>query len=82
MNSSVNIAGRLVIDRIKYKRKSQQLFEGVIYIVEEIWAIHSLDLTENMAGKIRIKQLYTPVEEGIWMPVSHEFRNDLSPFWG
>ncbi len=73
--------GDFVIDRIRVtpKRKSQQLFEGVIYIVEEIWAIHSLDLTnENMAGKIRIKQLYTPVEEGIWMPVSHEFGMDLS----
>lgn len=73
--------GDFVIDRIRVtpKRKSQQLFEGVIYIVEEIWAIHSLDLTnDNMAGKIRIKQLYTPVEEGIWMPVSHEFGMDLS----
>lgn len=73
--------GDFIIDRIKVtpRRKSQQLFEGVIYIVEDLWAIHSLDLTnENMAGKIRIKQLYTPVEEGIWMPVSHEFGMDIS----
>ncbi|HUW92651.1 MAG TPA: DUF5686 and carboxypeptidase regulatory-like domain-containing protein [Bacteroidales bacterium] len=73
--------GDFVIDKIKVtpKRKSQQLFEGVLFIVEDLWAIHSLDLTnENMAGLIRIKQLYTPVEEGIWMPVSHEFGMDLS----
>lgn len=70
-----------VIDKISVtpRRKSQQLFTGVIYIVEDLWAIHSLDLTnDNMAGRIRVRQLYTPVEEGIWMPVSHEFNVDIS----
>jgi hypothetical protein len=73
--------GDYVIDKIRVtpRRKSQQLFEGVIYIVEDVWAIQSLDLTnENMAGKIRVKQLYTPVADGIWMPVSHQFEVDLS----
>ncbi|NLE34950.1 MAG: carboxypeptidase-like regulatory domain-containing protein [Bacteroidales bacterium] len=73
--------GDWVIDKIMVtpRRKSQQLFAGVIYIVEDLWAIHSLDLTnDNIAGKIRIRQLYTPVEEGIWMPVSHEFNVDIS----
>ncbi len=73
--------GNYVIDKIGVtpRRKSQQLFTGVIYIVEDLWAIHSLDLTnENLAGKVRIRQLYTPVEEGIWMPVSHEFDIDIS----
>ena len=70
-----------VIDKISVtpRRQSQQLFSGVIYIVEDLWAIHSLDLTnENMAGSIRVRQLYTPVEAGIWMPVSHEFNADIS----
>ncbi|MFN2335695.1 MAG: DUF5686 and carboxypeptidase regulatory-like domain-containing protein [Bacteroidales bacterium] len=73
--------GNYVIDKIGVtpRRKSQQLFTGVIYIVEDLWAIHSLDLTnENLAGKVRIRQLYTPVEEGIWMPVSHDFNIDIS----
>lgn len=73
--------GDYVIDKISVtpRRKSQQLFTGVIYIVEDLWAIHSLDLTnDNMAGRIRVRQLYTPVEEGIWMPVSHEFNADIS----
>ncbi len=73
--------GNYVIDKIRVspRRKSQQLFTGIIYIVEDLWAIHSLDLTnDNMAGKIRVRQLYTPVEEGIWMPVSHEFNVDIS----
>ncbi|MDM8002275.1 MAG: DUF5686 and carboxypeptidase regulatory-like domain-containing protein [Bacteroidota bacterium] len=73
--------GNYVIDKISVtpRRKSQQLFTGVIYIVEDLWAIHSLDLTnDNMAGRIRVRQLYTPVKEGIWMPVSHEFNADIS----
>ena len=73
--------GDYVIDRIRVtpRRKSQQLFTGEIYIVEDLWAIHSLDLTnDNMAGRIRVRQLYTPVEDGIWMPVSHEFKVDIS----
>ncbi len=73
--------GNYVIDKIGVtpRRKSQQLFSGVLYIVEDLWAIHSLDLTnENLAGKVRIRQLYTPVEAGIWMPVSHDFNIDIS----
>lgn len=73
--------GEYVIDKIRVtpRRKSQQLFSGVIYIVEDLWAIHSLDLNnDNMAGNIRVRQLYTPVEAGIWMPVSHEFNVDIS----
>ncbi len=73
--------GEFVIDKIRVtaRRKSQQLFNGVIYIVEDLWAIHSLDLAnDNLAGNVRIKQLYTPVEAGIWMPVSHELNFDIS----
>jgi hypothetical protein len=73
--------GDYVIDKIRVtpRRKSQQLFTGTIFIVEDLWAIHSLDLTnDNMAGKIRVRQLYIPVESGIWMPVAHEFNADIS----
>src|SRR5665647_1010731 len=75
------LQGDFVVDKIKVtpKRKSQQLFYGVMYIVEDIWAIQSLDLTnENMAGRVNVRQVYMPVEEGIWLPVSHEFRFDLA----
>lgn len=73
--------GDYVIDKIQVipRRRSQQLFEGTMYIVEDQWAIHSLDLTNmNMTGTVRVRQLFTPVEEGIWMPVSHEFSIDIS----
>ncbi len=70
-----------VIDKIRVtpRTRSQQLFSGTIYIVEDLWAIHSLDLVnDNLAGRIRIRQQYAPVQAGIWMPVSHEFTIDLS----
>jgi hypothetical protein len=73
--------GNFTINKIQVipKRKSQQLFEGTIYVIEDLWCLHSVDLTnENMVGKIRIQQLYVPVENDIWMPVSHKFEINIS----
>lgn len=56
------------------KIKSQELFEGTIYIIENLWCIQSLDfILNNIVGKIGIKQLYVPVKDEIWMPVTHKF---------
>jgi len=60
------------------KRKSQQLFEGTLYIIEDLWCLQSVDLTnENLVGKIKIQQMFIPVQDGIWMPVSHEFEVNI-----
>ena len=77
----VFLQGDYTINRIAVlpKRKSQQLFTGTIYIIEDLWCLHSVDLTnENLAGTIRVRELYTPVEKEIWMPVSHQFDIKLS----
>jgi hypothetical protein len=61
------------------KRKSQQLFEGTVYIIDELWCLQSVDLTiDNLAGKIRIEQLCIPVQDDIWMPVSDKFDVKIS----
>ena len=73
--------GNCIINKIGVipKRKSQQLFEGVIFIVEDMWCLHSIDLTnDNIAGKIRIQQLFIPVQNDIWMPVSDKFEIAIS----
>ena len=73
--------GKYIINKISVipKRKSQQVFEGTIYIIENYWSIHSLELTNNnLAGSITVKQLYSPVEEEIWMPVTHNFDVSIS----
>jgi hypothetical protein len=72
--------GNYTINKIEVipKHKSQQLFAGTIFIIEDLWCLHSVDLTnENLAAKIRVRELYIPVQEEIWMPVSHEFDIDL-----
>ena len=73
--------GNNIVNKIQVipKMKSQQLFEGTIYIIEDLWCLHSVDLTnENIAGKIRVEQIYIPVQDDIWMPVSHKFALDFS----
>jgi len=76
-----SLQGNFVINKIKVipKRKSQQVFSGTIYIIEDLWCIHSLDLeNENLAGKIGVRQVYTPVQDGLWLPVSHKFDIDFA----
>ncbi|MCK4699597.1 MAG: hypothetical protein KAT38_04670, partial [Bacteroidales bacterium] len=66
--------GNFAINKIKVtpRRKSQQLFTGYLYIVDDYWNIHSADLTVNLfIGPIRIRQLYTPVKDDAWLPVSY-----------
>jgi hypothetical protein len=73
--------GALTVNKIKVipKRKSPQLFSGYLYVTEGLWSLHSADLTnEAFWGKVRIKQVYTPVEENIWLPATHLFDVDAS----
>jgi hypothetical protein len=72
--------GNFIINKIQVipKRKSQQLFEGTIYIIEDLWCLQSVDLNnENLVGKISIQQLYIPVQNDIWLPVSHKFEINI-----
>ena len=72
--------GNFTINKIQVtpKRESQQLFEGMIYIIEYLWCLQSVDLSnENLFGKIRVQQLYIPVQDDIWMPVSHKFEINI-----
>lgn len=72
--TGTSLQGEYIINKIEVipRRKSQQLFSGTIFIIEDLWCLQSVDLTnENLAGTIRIRELCIPVEEDIWMPVSH-----------
>jgi hypothetical protein len=73
--------GNFMVNKIQVlpKRKSQQLFEGTLFIIEDLWCLHSIDLAnENIAGKVRIQQVFIPVKDDIWMPVSHKFEIAIS----
>lgn len=69
--------GNRVINKIRVipRRKSQQLLEGDLYLVEGLWCIHSVDFSlETFFGVVNMRQMYAPVSDGIWLPVSHNFR--------
>lgn len=65
------------ISKIKVtpRSKGDDVFEGLIYIVEDWWSIHSLDFEATKLGiRFHIKQLYNPIEEKAWLPVSQQFK--------
>ncbi|MBS1489458.1 MAG: carboxypeptidase-like regulatory domain-containing protein [Bacteroidetes bacterium] len=72
------------ISKIKVtpRSKGDSVFEGTIFIVENEWSIHSLELMATKLGiHFKVKQIYHPIEEKdhpndptrqVWMPVSQE----------
>ena len=73
--------GKYTVNRIKVipKRKSQQLLEGELYIIENLWCIHSANLAiETFYGKMKFRQLFSEVKEKSWLAVNHIFSIDFS----
>ncbi len=66
--------GGQVINKIKVtpRGRGDQVFEGVIYIVDKEWSIHSIDLTTSVWGiQFEMQQQFSPVKPDVWLPV-HE----------
>ena len=64
------------INKIKVipRSKGDDVFAGYIYIVDGVWSIHSLNLYTYKQGiKFKINQIYEPIIEQVWLPVSHKF---------
>lgn len=60
--------------RVTPRSRGERVFEGYIYIIEDLWAIHSLDLRTSLYGfSISAKQQYAPVAENVWMPLTHSY---------
>ncbi len=55
--------------------KGAQYLSGYLYIVEQRWCINALDVTinEQLGVDLRLKQQYSEVKEGAWLPVSNQF---------
>lgn len=67
--------GKYDVSKIKVipRSKGDNVFEGVILIVEDWWSIHSLDLSASKLGiRFQIKQIYNPIEDKAWLPVSQD----------
>ncbi|MEQ8705043.1 MAG: DUF5686 family protein [Phaeodactylibacter sp.] len=64
------------INKIKVTPRSNGdgVFEGYLYIVEDWWSIYSLNLSTLQQGiTFQIEQIYAPIDEKAWLPVSHQF---------
>jgi hypothetical protein len=71
------------VSRIKVipRSKGDDVIDGMLYIVEDWWAIHSMDIhTSKLGIDVNIKAVYAPIEDKAWMPVSHRFKVDGKVF--
>lgn len=61
--------------RVIPKTFGEQVFQGDLLIIENTWAIHSLDFTTYLSGfKLSFSQLHSPVVADVWMPIKHELK--------
>lgn len=80
--------GDQFINKIKVipRRKTDPVYEGYIYIVEDKWNIHSVDLLVTkdrgieFLDSVRVHQVYAPTEFDIWMPISQDFTFQFKVF--
>lgn len=71
------------INKIKItpRSKGDQVFEGVIYIVDNLWTIHSLALSMEYWGiRFGVNQVFVPIQENVWLPVNHTYDADGKVF--
>ena len=55
------------------RSRGDNVFSGAIYIIEDLWSIHSLNLfTYKQGFKINVQQMYAPIQETVWQPVTHQ----------
>ena len=67
--------GDLEVNKIKVIPRSygEGVFKGQIYIIENTWAIHSLNLQTTVQSlDVDVKQVFNPVQD-IWMPTNLQF---------
>ena len=64
--------------KITPKRKSDELVEGYIYIVDKLWCIYNLDFSSNFEFfTYQIKQEFENLGNENWLPVSHNINGNF-----
>jgi hypothetical protein len=68
------------------KRTQDPVFKGHIYIIKDLWRIHSTDMYIDKSSNIefvdtlRIRQEYARQDNGVWMPTAQRFIFSFSAF--
>lgn len=61
--------------RVIPRSKGDNVVDGIIFIVENDWSIHSLDIhTTKLGISVSIKVMCGPIEDKVWLPLSHQFK--------
>ena len=66
----------VLVNKIKVTPRSrgERVFEGYIYIIDDLWAIHSLNLRTSVLGfQVDIRQNYSPIATNVWMPLTQQY---------
>ena len=59
--------------RVVPRSRGDNVFNGYLYLIADQWSIHSLKLfTYKQGFRIDVQQIYSPIEDAVWMPVSHQ----------
>jgi len=80
--------GEYLINKIEVipRRKNDPVLAGFIYIVEDSWRIHSVDLMIaqkkqiDFVDSLRLKQVYAPLDYGVWVLLSQRFDFRIAAF--
>lgn len=60
--------------RVIPRSRGANVFEGDIYIVEGNWSVYSFTLkTWSQGFEININQMFAPVSQKVWFPISHRY---------
>lgn len=73
------VDGDYNINKIKITPRvdDEEFLSGYLYIVEDLWSIHSVDFMIHPQGiNIGIEQNYAPIKPDVWLPISHHFKGD------
>jgi hypothetical protein len=63
--------------RVTPKHNNQQLLSGTLYIIDQLWCLHSADVSQHMFfGTLSYKTIYSPVQSTAWLPISYHFNVD------
>ncbi|WP_346858219.1 DUF5686 and carboxypeptidase regulatory-like domain-containing protein [uncultured Draconibacterium sp.] len=65
--------------KVTPKRKSNELLDGYMYIVDRLWCVYNLDLNSSFEFfNFRIKQQYQNLDNDNWLPVSYNISGNIS----
>ncbi|MCO5257136.1 MAG: DUF5686 and carboxypeptidase regulatory-like domain-containing protein [Lentimicrobium sp.] len=75
------VNGKVLVSKIRIipKGKGPKFVRGHVYIIEDLWCIHSIDVQveEQLGVDIRLSQTYGEVKPSVWLPVSNRMKLDM-----